>query len=209
MVSVAIYVEGGGESKELKTRCREGFAKLIKNLGFAGHMPKIVACGGRDNAFKMFCNSITSDRNDEFPMLLVDSEDPITSGPWDHLKSRDDWDRPVDAEDDQAQMMVTCMETWIMADHAALRKFFGKCLREGALLPVGDLEMRSRQELLEALKFATNDCGKNRGYDKGKRSFQILAELDTKSLEKNLPYFCRFKETLGRHLRNGAIHEDS
>jgi hypothetical protein len=139
----------------------------------------------------MFDNAITSVGNDGYPILLVDSEDPITLGPWDHLKVRDRWDRPVGAEDDQAQMMATCMETWIMADHEALHKVFGSCLREGTLIPVNDLEKRSRQELLEALESATKDCGKNKGYDKGKRPFQILAELNTRSLEENLHYFCR------------------
>lgn len=202
MVRVTIYVEGGGERSELRARCREGFSKLIEKLGFAGRMPKIVACGGRNDAFNMFCNSITSSRNDEFPLLLVDSEDPITtSGPWDHLR-RDGWNRPIGAEDDQAQMMVTCMETWIMADRATLRRFFGSYLREEALIPVVGLEMRSRQELLESLKSATNDCGRNRGYNKGKISFQILAELNPESLEEYLPYFGRFKETLGRYLRS-------
>jgi hypothetical protein len=62
--------------------------------------------------------------------------------------------------------------------------------------------MRSRQELLESLKSATNDCGRNRGYNKGKISFQILAELNPESLEEYLPYFGRFKETLGRYLRS-------
>ena len=201
MVSVTIYVEGGGESKELKSRCREGFSKLIKKLGFVGRMPTIVACGGRNDAYNSFNTSMTLAKYDEYPILLVDSEDPISRDrPWDHLKVHDNWDCPVGAEDDQAQMMATCMETWIMADHEALHKVFGSCLREGNLIPVNDLEERSRQELLEALKSATNNCGKNKGYDKGKRSFQILAELNTRSLEKNLRYFCRFKETLGRHL---------
>jgi len=201
MVSVTIYVEGGGESKELKTRCREGFNKLIKKLEFDGRMPKIVACGGRDKAYGMFNNSITSATDNEFPILLVDSEDPITSGgPWDHLRARDNWNRPVGAEDDQAQMMATCMETWMMADHATLREFFGSCLRERTLIQVNDLENRSRQELLEALKSSTSECGRNRGYDKGRCSFQILAKLNPRSLEENLPYFRRFKETLDRHL---------
>lgn len=199
-MSVTIYVEGGGESKELRTRCREGFSKLIKKLGFDRRMPRIVACGGRRKAYDMFCNSITSAKNDEFPILLVDSEDPIALSPWAHLKVRDKWDHPVGAEDDQAQLMVACMETWIMADHLTLRKVFGSCLRESALIPVKNLEDRSRQELLEALKSATNDCGKYRGYDKGTRSFQILAELNPKSLDDNLPYFHRFRETLGKHI---------
>jgi hypothetical protein len=201
MVIVTIYVEGGGESKELRMRCREGFNKLIKNLGFDERMPKIVAGGGRNKTYDMFKNSIASARDNEFPILLVDSEDPIiTPDPWDHLKARDNWDRPVGAQDDQAQMMATCMETWIMADHATLRNFFGSCLRDGALIPVNNLENRSRQDLQEALKSATNNCGKNRGYDKGRCSFQILARINPGLLEENLPYFCRFKETLGRHL---------
>ena len=134
-------------------------------------------------------------------MLLVDSEEPVTMAPWDHLKSRDGWDRPAGAEDDQAQMMVTCMETWIMADRGALRKVFGVHLRESALFPVEGLERRSRQDLLAALKNATEDCGRGKRYDKGRRSFQILSELDPEMLKENLSYFRRFSETLDRYLR--------
>jgi hypothetical protein len=202
MVSVTIYVEGGGDCDELKTRCRKGFSKLIKKMGFDKRMPRIVACGGRDKAYEKFNTAITSASNDEFPILLVDSEDPITSGPWEHLKARDcRWDRPVGAKDDQAQMMATCMETWIMADHEALREVFGSCLREGTLFPLNDLENRLRKELYETLVSATNDCGKNKGYEKGARSFQILEILNPKLLEDNLPYFKRFRETLDQHLK--------
>jgi hypothetical protein len=200
MVSAKIFVEGGGEGKDLKSRCREGFSKLIKKMGFAGHMPRIVACGGRQSAYDMFNIAMTSAGYDEYPILLVDSEDAISSNlPWEHLYLRDSWDRPASASDDQAQMMATCMETWIMADHEALQKVFGSCLRRGSLLSANNLEKRSRQELLAALKSATDNCGKNKGYDKGERSFQLLAELNPKSLE-NLSYFCRFKEALSRHL---------
>ena len=200
MVRTAIFVEGGGESKELRTRCREGFSKLIRNMGFAGRMPRIVACGGRDKAYSMFSISQASAGFEEYPVLLVDSEDPVAAGPWDHLHARDGWDWPAGAEDEQAQMMATCMETWIMADHEALHNVFGPCLREGNLIPVNGLEERPRQELLETLRSATRDCGKDKGYEKGKRSFQILAELDTRLLEERLCYFRRFKEMLGRHL---------
>jgi hypothetical protein len=201
MVSVRIYIEGGGDSKDLQSRCREGFRKLIERTGFEGRMPSTAACGGGNNAYDMFKIALRSADVNEFPMLLVDSEEPVTTAPWDHLKSRDGWDRPAVAEDDQAQMMVTCMETWIMADRGALRKVFGAHLRESALFPVEGLERRSRQDLLAALKNATEDCGKGKGYDKGRRSFQILAELDPETLKENLSYFRRFSETLDRYLR--------
>jgi hypothetical protein len=201
MVSVRIYIEGGGDSKDLQSRCREGFRKLIERTGFEGRMPSTVACGGRNNAYDMFKIALRSADVNELPMLLVDSEEPVTTAPWYHLKSRDGWDRPAGAEDDQAQMMVTCMEAWIMADHEALRKVFGAHLRESALFPVEDLDRRSRQDLLAALKNATEDCGRGKGYDKGRRSFQILAELDPETLKENLSYFRRFSETLDRYLR--------
>ncbi len=200
-MSVRIYIEGGGDSKDLQSRCREGFRKLIEKTGFEGRMPSTVACGGRNNAYDMFKIALRSADVNEFPMLLVDSEEPVTMAPWDHLKSRDGWDRPAGAEDDQAQMMVTCMETWIMADRGALRKVFGVHLRESALFPVEGLERRSRQDLLAALKNATEDCGRGKGYDKGRRSFQILSELDPEMLKENLSYFRRFSETLDRYLR--------
>lgn len=197
---VRIYIEGGGDSKDLQSRCREGFRKLIERTGFEGRMPSTVACGGRNNAYDMFKTALRSANQDDFPMLLVDSEEPVTMAPWDHLKSRDGWERPAGAEDDQAQMMVTCMETWIMADREALRNVFGPPLRENALFPLEGLEHRSRQDLLVALKNATDDCGRGNGYDKGRRSFQILAELDPETLKENLSYFRRFSETLDRYL---------
>ena len=49
-----IYLEGGGDSNQLKIRCREGFCKLLEKCGFARRMPKLVACGGRDAAFDRF-----------------------------------------------------------------------------------------------------------------------------------------------------------
>lgn len=200
MVNVRIYIEGGGDSKDLQSRCREGFRKLIERTGFEGRMPSTVACGGRNNAYDMFKIALRSADVNEFPMLLVDSEEPVTTSPWDHLKSRDGWDSPAGAEDEQAQMMVTCMETWIMADREALRNVFGAHLREGALLPQIDLEKRSRQDLLDALKNATEECGRGKRYDKGRRSFQILAELNPETLKESLSYFRRFIETLDRHL---------
>ncbi len=87
-----------------------------------------------------------------------------------------------------------------MADRVALHNFFGANLQESALFPVDDLERRFRHDLLAALKNATKDSGSGKGYDKGRRSFQILAELNPKTLKENLSYFRRFSETLDRYL---------
>ena len=51
-----LYIEGGGNSKEEKIRCREAFASLLKSQGFRGRMPRLTACGGRGAAFDDFKN---------------------------------------------------------------------------------------------------------------------------------------------------------
>ncbi len=211
MVKVGIYVEGGGDSKELHVRCREGFRKLIEKAGFRGRMPRIVACGGRQHAFDMFRTAIGKGQGFH-PILLVDSEEPVdpenelsndSAAVWNHLQSRDGWTRPHGTDDDQAQMMVTCMETWIMSDRGALRKVFGARLVISALLPVRDLEQRSRSDVQPALENATRNCGADKAYHKGRRSFQVSAALSPSAL-MDLPHFKRFIEALNSRLPEGT-----
>lgn len=207
MVKVTIYVEGGGNSKELQTRCREGFRKLIEKTNVARN-PAIVACGGREQTFKKF-RTAASIADGEYPLLLVDSEDPVkvtdenpdSAEAWNHLKVCDNWDKPSGVANDQAQLMTTCMETWIMADQPSLSVFFGQHLQTSALLPTLNLEARTRDEVQDKLVWATRDCGKYRSYAKGKRSFKVLEHLTPKTLKEHLPHFRRFASTLERHLK--------
>jgi len=193
-VSVHLYVEGGGDSRDEHIRCREGFRKLLEKAGFSGRMPRIVAGGGRSATFDKFKKALQD--SDKTAILLVDSEAPVTSPPWAHLQARDGWERPAAAVDDQAQFMVTCMETWVMADREALRRFCRNNLKEAALLPLNDLEQRDRHQVQEALERATHQQ-----YQKGRRSFQILTDLNPTTLQKHLSYFRRLIQTLNAYLR--------
>lgn len=197
-MSVYLYVEGGGDSQEEHIRCREGFRKLLEKAGFSGRMPRIVAGGGRNATFDKFKTALRD--TDKTAILLVDSEDPVTQTPWAHLQARDGWEHSAVATDEQAQFMVTCMETWVMADRAALREFFGADLNEGALLPANNLEQRPRHAVQDALTQATRLCGRDRQYQKGKRSFQVLAILHPETLRQHLPHFQRLVETLNAYL---------
>src|SRR5256885_2202952 len=98
-----VYVEGGGDhNKQLNIRCREGFRKLLEKCGFERRMPRIVACGGREAAYRDFA---TAHRSGElnYSALFIDSEDAVANAeqPWEHLKQRDGWDRPDGATDEQ------------------------------------------------------------------------------------------------------------
>jgi hypothetical protein len=183
MVEVRLYVEGGGDTNSLKTACRQGFSEFLKKAGLAGHMPRIVACGSRQNAHDDFCTAL---QNGESAILLVDSEEPVNATqppwqPWMHLQSRigDKWTRPPNATDSQCHLMVECMEAWLLADKETLKTFFGQGFKENVLPNVANsVENISKQQIYSALATATKDCKTKAQYDKGEHSFKLLALID-------------------------------
>ncbi len=195
-----IFLEGGGESKELQIRCREGFRKLLERAGFKQRMPRTSACGGRDGAFKDFRIAHEDGAAAEFVAMMIDSEDPLNNleETWDHLRKRDNWQRPTNAQNDQVLLMTTCMETWIVGDRDALSAHYGAKLQKTALPSLTDLENRSRHVIQDALFHATRDC--SNAYEKGKRSYQILSKLDPNVLRKHLPSFARIRRILDARL---------
>jgi hypothetical protein len=201
-VRVTLHIEGGGDSKAEHINCRRGFRELLKSAGFEGRMPATKACGGRNAAYNSFKAALRNTKRGEYPVLLVDSEAPVSqSSAWQHLKTRDGWKRPVGAEEDQAQLMVQCMESWCVADREALREFFGDALHENPLPnPDHHLEAKTKESVQKALVSATHACGPDKGYEKGQRSFELLGRLDPAKLKKRLPHFARLCKMLDAKL---------
>ncbi len=109
MGSVKIYVEGGvGDSEALRTACRRGFSQFLEKAGLAGKMPRVVPCGSRHEAYHSFCTALRQNKKDELPLLLVDSEVEVAPhhGPWPHLHHHDQWQKPAQATEAQAHLMV-------------------------------------------------------------------------------------------------------
>jgi hypothetical protein len=200
-VKKVIYLEGGGDSKELHTRCREGFRKLLEKCGYEGKMPRLVACGGRRSVFEDFQSAHGSRTPEDFIAMLIDSEEPLndTEATWDHLIRSDHWEKPPDAADEQVLFMTTCMETWIVADRDSLRNHYGSRLQVSALPPLTILEERNRHDIQDALVHATRDC--TNAYQKGNRSFDILSKLTPGTLKPHLPSFRRNLEILNEKLK--------
>lgn len=195
-----IYVEGGSRGP-LATKCRQGFSEFFKNAGLVGHMPSVVSCGSRDETFRRFCTALNSSRSEAIPILLVDSEDPVRNynGTWQHLLSRDGWERPEGARDEQAHLMVQCMETWFLADVSALKSFFGSEFRSAAIPQRTDIEDIHRDDVIKHLESASRNCRKNT-YDKGSHSFDILSRLDSGKVIEFSPFAKRLIDTLKSHL---------
>ena len=190
-MSARIYLEGGGDSKELHVRCREGFRKLLERCGFKGRMPHLIACGGRNDAYDDFKTAHTTQSDSKYIAMLIDSEEPVDDidAPWQHLNHYDGWDKPDRASDSQVLFMTTCMETWIISDRETLASHYGSKLQSSALPALDDIESRSRHDVHEGLAHATRHC--SNAYTKGKRSFEVLGKLSPPMLTVYLPSFRR------------------
>ena len=178
-MKVKVYVEGGGDSKDLRARCRRGFSSFFEKAGLAGRMPRIIACGGRGSAFDRFRTALGARRDDEFIVLLVDSEGPVAegSGTWEHLAGRDGWDTPADAADEHAHLMVQCMEAWFLPDRDCLAAFFGHGFNRNLLPAMREIEEVAKNDVLVGLRNATRQSRKGE-YGKGSHSFDILERID-------------------------------
>lgn len=191
-----LYVEGGGDSKALKTACRKGFRSFLEKAGLTGRLPRIVAGGSRRNAFERF--KTAHDHGNGTVLLLVDAEGPVTAdGVWQQLQARDGWQRPNGATDEQCHLMVEVMESWFLADREALEAFYGQGYRSNALPPRQNVEEVPTEDVFNGLAQATRNSTKG-GYDKGAHGFKILEKLDPAKVRDGSPHADRFISTLSR-----------
>lgn len=192
-MSVRLYVEGGGD-RNSKIACREAFRSFVRKAGAEDRMPKIIASGSRDEAYKDFNAAHT--QGDVTAMLLVDAEEEVTApGSWAHLRSRDNWHRPTGASNDHCHLMVQVMESWFLADRPALQQFYGQRFRSQALPGNPNIEQIPKQDVLNGLERAAQGTPA-RGYSKGRHSFEILATLDPAKVTAASPHARTFVQTL-------------
>lgn len=198
-----IFVEGGGDSSQLKANCRKGFASFLAKAGLNGNMPRIVACGSRKHAYDDFCTALN---NGEEALLLVDSEEAVDASlkgtddyetwrPWEHLARRkgDKWARPDSASNKHCHLMVQCMESWFLADRDSLKSFFGQGFQESQLPAMANpMEAIGKQQVYEALAKATADCKSKAKYGKGEHSFKLLELIAPSKVIEAFPWARRW-----------------
>ena len=204
LVSARLYVEGGGDDRELRTRCRKAFSKFLEKADLGGRLPRIVACGPRRQAYRQFCQAFAKGQAD-FVVLLVDSERPLCSGSsaWKHLGvAPDNWAKPSGADEDNAHLMVQCMEAWLIADPDALAAHFGNGFRKSALPSNQNVEQVSKADLLDGLAAAIGGT-KERRYHKGRHSFKLLERIDPTLVEGASPNARRFLDAMRANCRAG------
>ena len=151
-------------------------------------MPKVVRGGSRTQTFARFATDVAEQSADVVPLLLVDSERPVGAGHsvWQHLRASDRWNKPAGAGNHDAFLMVQIMETWFLADHNALRNYFGSRFRDNALGQWVALEDVPKDSVLNALRNATARCPKR--YAKGRVSFELLGQVNPARVEAACPH---------------------
>lgn len=201
-MKIRIYVEGGGEGKDTKRFLRQGFRAFFGSLFDEARKRKttmdLILCGSRASAFADFKSSLEQ-HPDANSNLLIDSEDPVNSGPWDHLRDRqgDGWAKPDGVTDDQCHFMAQCMEAWFIADLEALKKYYGQGFKESTLPKSNDVEEVAKKQVLSSLLSATRKTKTKGEYHKTRHAPDLLKRIDPQVVQSRAPHCERLFETLG------------
>lgn len=146
-MTIKIYVEGGGDTKHLQSVGRGAMRSFLSKL-IPGRVFKVVMGGGRKQTYDDFCGALKNKKDDEI-LLLVDAEAPVQANgrPWLHLKNRvgDGWDKPENASDEHAYMMVQTMEAWLICDPGAWKQWKSK-------VDISDLPSHQNIEIIDKSK---------------------------------------------------------
>ena len=198
-MSVAIYMEGGGNGRDTKDALRRGMGALLGPLKQAARDKsmrwRLVCCGPRDEAFRRFQNTL-QDGDDSVVVLLVDAEQPVATAPGVHLQARDRWDM-MNIDTNSVHLMVQTMEAWIVADANAVRGYYGQGFNAGALPRAADLEGVSKRDLENSLHQATQHTQKGT-YHKIRHASDLLQRIDPETVKARCRHCRRLFDELGR-----------
>jgi hypothetical protein len=175
-VKVLIYVEGGSQGST-KTACRAAFTSFFEKV-IPSRSFKVIASGDRAKTYQDFRTAL-SVHSDSYVMLLIDSEEAVVAGPWQHLANRrgDHWLRPHGATEDQAHLMVQLMESWFLANRQVLADYYGQGFLLNSLPGQANIEQIPKADVLRALKHASRQTKKGE-YHKTRHGFDLLERID-------------------------------
>lgn len=203
---VRVYVEGGAQGKTADSDFRRGWKKFLNDFhelaranGY--HSLEIVRGKGRGNAFNRFKMHRKECPND-LCVLLTDAETTVPKGArvWDIVARRegDRWQRPSWANESHLYLMVHFVETWLLTDQDALREFFKQGFNQKQL-PTTDLETRSKDDIEQALKKATQ--GSKKGPYRHGQAHEIIGFVSPARV-KTLRHGQRLFDSLGSLIKN-------
>jgi hypothetical protein len=179
VTEIRVYIEGGGDSRDTKAFLRQGFSLFLGDLIRLARNRRIrwqtITCGSRQAAFDAFKRALIQHAS-SFNVLLVDSEGPVATAPWHHLRQRDGWIAD-DLSNDHCHLMTQAMEAWFVADMESLARYYGAGFHATRIPRVADVEQIPKDQLEPILRDATRDTQKGE-YHKIRHAFKLLEILD-------------------------------
>jgi hypothetical protein len=184
---IRIYVEGGGD-KDSKARLREAFSRFLSeprlDLQKRGIAWRVIPCGSREDTYDAFRRG-SREHSSARVLLLVDAERPLTGTEREHLAEHDGWDLSFAAAD-HIHLMTQLMESWMLADPAALARFYGQGFAAGAIPKRHNVEEIPKEDVERALKEATRNTQPG-VYHKTRHAPKILEDLDPATVRQRAP----------------------
>ncbi|MGV3722662.1 MAG: DUF4276 family protein [Actinomycetota bacterium] len=212
---IAFFIEGEEDPNDSRDemKLRKTFHKVFNALDNSAKLRGIRLqfrlYKSRNATYQKFCEAVAANKRGVYPVLLVDSEDPVPHADplgdpevcWRHLRNRPDdrWERPVGVEDEQCQLMVQAIEAWLFADPEALALFYKQKFRKQGLPNTPNVEEIPKSKHLESLEIATKDTQKGR-YHKVRHLSPLLASLDMTKVRKRAPFCDRIFVSLTRKI---------
>lgn len=195
MAAIRVYFEGGGSSRTIQRRLRDGMRQFLIHLAGPELRCPLVAvpCGPRSAAYAQL-RQAAQEFPDDVLLLLVDAERPVAKPPAVHLAEHDKWPG-IEALGDRCHLMVQATETWLVADPEALRAYYGHGFRPGILPRHDNLEQVAKSHVEEGLGRAVADSPKRR-YVKPVHTGDLLALVDPEKVIKRCPHAARLRDAL-------------
>lgn len=192
--NVILYIEGGapGTKKETTEALRRGFAAFFAKC--LARQPKIIMSGNTNKTLKAFASACRKYHDDPATIVLclVDADAPVTTDVLTHLRTQHHWAAPAPITDAQCHLMVQCMESWFLADPAALARVY----RGARYTPTTTIEAVG--DPVAELQRATARKYKKPQADK------LLARLSPATVRQQSPYCERLLTHLESHLQQKA-----
>ena len=192
VTELRIYFEGDA-------RLRPGFHKFLSQIVQAARARRccvdLIATGG--TPVQDFRDGLRTHQN-AWNILLLDSDMPFNGSLVElcHSKSLDP------SREASVFWMVQIMESWFLADLAALRAYYGNSLQEEDLRGNPRVEDRPKEDVYYGLKSATQET-KRGEYHKTKHAPSLLAAVEVSLVRAAAPNCDRmFRIILGKLAEN-------
>lgn len=192
--SIRIYIEGDDRrrGKYNDISLREGFRGFLRELDAQARAQAvrldIILGGSKGETFKDFRRGVKAHPH-SLVIFLVDADAPLTTGETAQgflRRQNPTWDwQGVEAE--QCHLMVQIMESWFLADLAALEEFYGKKFASNRLPKNPRVEEISKQIVEQSLLVASQPTPAGE-YHKTRHGAKLLTRIDPQKVRQAAPH---------------------